>query len=59
MSKETRLAVVALATPLVMAVCGWINAYSKRVEAEKQAFEMSDSFQDYVEYVMKQRGCEP
>lgn len=50
---------VALLTPLVMALAGWINAYAKRVEAERAKYELSDDFQAYVEYVMEQRGCEP
>jgi len=59
MDKETRLLIVALGTPLVMAVAGWVNARAEADKAEKQTMEMSDSFQDYVEYVMRQRGCEP
>lgn len=59
MSKETRALVVALLTPLVLAVAGWINAYAEAKKQEKARFELSDSFQEYVEYVMKQRGCEP
>ena len=50
---------VTLLTPLVLAVAGLLNAHAKRVEAEKAEAAMSDSFQEYIEYVMKQRGCEP
>lgn len=59
MSKETRIAVVALITPLVMALAGLVNAHAKRVAAEDAKFAMADNFQEYVEYVMAQRGCEP
>ena len=59
MSKETRIVVLTLATPLVLAVAGWINAHSAATKAEEAKFAMSDSFQEYIEYIMEQRGCEP
>ena len=66
MDKDTRILVASLGAPLVLAICGWVNSHRKvevadrTVEvAEKETLEMSDSFQSYVEYVMKQRGCEP
>jgi len=57
--KDTRLIVIALGTPLVMAIAGWVNSKAETAKAEKQAMKMSDSFQEYIEYVMEQRGCEP
>lgn len=59
MTKETKTLILTLLMPLVIAVCGWINSHAQRVEAEKETVEMSDSFQDYIEYVMEQRGCKP
>ena len=59
MDKETRLLIVGLGMPLVLAIAGWVNSHKKVVEAKKETVSMSDSFQDYVEYVMVQRGCEP
>jgi hypothetical protein len=59
LSKDTRNLILALGTPLVLALAGWINAHAGRVSAEKETAGMSDSFQEYIEYVMKQRGCEP
>jgi len=47
--------------PLVLAVAAWINAHAARVDAESERnkrFELSDSFEEYIVYVMKQRGCE-
>jgi len=61
-SKETRAFLMGLPLPLVLAVAGWINAHAKHLEAEAQReakYELSDSFQEYVEYVMEQKGCEP
>jgi hypothetical protein len=45
--------------PLILAVCGWINAHTRAVEEQQEKLELSDDFQSYVEYVMQQRGCEP
>ena len=66
MSKEHRAFLSGLLLPLVLAAAGLINAHAKRVEAETAAhearaakFALADDFQDYVEYVMEQRGCEP
>ena len=59
MDKETRVLIVAMGTPLIMAICGWINAKAEADKAEKKTMKMSDSFQEYIEYVMEQRGCEP
>ena len=62
MSKEARAFWAGLILPLVLAVAGWLNAHANRIEAETQRqakYELSDSFQAYVEYVMEQKGCEP
>ena len=56
--KQTPI-ILTLLAPLILAICGWINAHAARVTAEQKKMEMSDSFQEYIEYVMQQRGCEP
>jgi hypothetical protein len=59
MDKETRTVVLALGVPLVTALCGWMNSCAEASKTEVKLERMSDDFQDYIEYVMKQRGCEP
>lgn len=61
-TKEQRAFWLGVLGPLIVAVCGWINAHAHKVEAEAERtkrFELADGFQEYIEYVMKQRGCEP
>ncbi len=62
MSKEVKIALIAACGPLVLAAAGFVNAHAHKVEAETQraeVYDVSDRFQDYIEDVMKQRGCEP
>ena len=62
MSKEAKAFWSGLILPLVLAVAAWVNAHAHKVEAQaqrEQKLELSDSFQEYIEYVMEQRGCEP
>ena len=62
MTKETRAFLSGLLLPLILAVAGWVNAHAARVKAESERearYELSDSFQEYIEHTMKQQGCEP
>ena len=62
MSKESRAFLSGLLLPLILAGAAWINAHAHKVEAETERakrFELSDSFQEYIEDVMRQRGCDP
>jgi len=61
MSKERQAFLTGLLLPLVLAGAAWINAHASKVEAESERakrFELSDDFQDYIEYQMAKRGCQ-
>ena len=56
---KTTLTVAVIS--LILACASWIRADIKQKEAEtarQETYEMSDSFQEYIEYVMVQRGCD-
>lgn len=80
MTKETRIALLTAAGPMILAFAAYVNAHANRVTAEakmheaqaealraKQATKSSqeqlerafEDFEDYVEYKMRERGCEP
>jgi len=57
--KETRLLIAGLGMPLVLALAGWVNASAEAAKQEQKKLALADNFQEYIEYIMVQRGCEP
>jgi hypothetical protein len=68
-AREAKIAILAASGPLLLALTAVFNAYAHKLEAEAQAheakqqreqkYDLADSFEEYIQYVMEQRGCEP
>lgn len=68
-AREAKLAAFAALGPLLVAGAALANAYASRITAETEArkaiqqqqekFELSDSFQAYIQSVMKGEECLP